>query len=161
MAQPAEHGGPLPPPLAVVFATVTFFALAIAGLGFTSLFLDADVIAVEGLGQAPGIVGMIGAGLVFAASLLLAVRTQHPSFWSAPITALATVLAYAAGVLFGGALSGADLAASAVAAGTAMVGWVGIVLFLAALVSAAGGVALVRSRGGTPRWRWERDDDAE
>jgi hypothetical protein len=160
MATPSEaNGGPLSPRLAVVFATVAYLALTIAGLGVTSLALDLDVIAVPGLGQAPGIVGMVLGGLVFAGSLRLGLRPPHPSFWTALVVALATVLAYAAGVFLGAVFTGADLAAAAAAAGGVAVSWFGVVVAAAAFVSAWGGVALVRTRSRRPRWGWERDDE--
>lgn len=154
-------GGPVRPAVAVAFAAIGFLALAIAGLGVTSLVLDADVIGVEGLGQIPGIAAMIAAVLVFAGVLAFGVRAQHPSYWIALIVALATALAYAAGVVIGAVATGADLAAAVAAGGGVFVGWFGIVIAAAALVSAWGGVALVRTRARRPRWHWERDDDAE
>jgi hypothetical protein len=53
--------------VAVVFATVGFFALLVAGFGLLSLATDAEVLPVAGLGPAPGIVGTAAAVVAFAA----------------------------------------------------------------------------------------------
>lgn len=157
MSEPT--GGAVPPRLAVVFATVGFFALAVAGLGLASLFLNADVIGVRGLGQVPGATGMLLAAAGFAGALLLGLRAPHPSFWVGPIAALAAWLGEAVGVVVGGLVTGADPAAVVAAAGGVAVGWPGAVIAAAALVAGWGGVALTRAHGGRPRWPWERDDE--
>jgi hypothetical protein len=153
------RGGPLPRRLAVVFATVSFFALAVCGLGLASLILDRDVISLPGGGQVPGIVGLSVALLAFGGALALALRTQHPSFWSAPAIGLAVYLFYAVGMLMGAAFAGVDPAAAVAATGALLVSWFGVVIAGAAVVSAWGGIALVRTRATRPRWRWERDDE--
>ena len=43
--------------LALVLATIGFFALAVFGLGAVSVVTDADIISVPGLGQVPGVIG--------------------------------------------------------------------------------------------------------
>jgi hypothetical protein len=159
MTAPEPPGGPVAPRLAVVFATVGFFALAIAGLGLASLFLDADIIGVPGLGQIPGVAGMILAGAAFAATLLVGVRAPHPSLWIAAIAAVTAWLGEAVGVVVGGLVTGGDPAAVVAAAGGVAVGWPGLVIAAAALVAGCGGVALVRTRADRPRWPWERDDE--
>jgi hypothetical protein len=155
------ESGPVRPPVALAFALIGFVALAIFGLGMTSLALDADVIAVPGLGQVPGVIGMLSAAAAFALALWVGLRAPHPSFWTAPIAALAAALAEAFGVLVGAVATGADLAAAVAAAGGVAVGWVGVVIAGAALVAAWSGVALVRTRSSRPRWPWERDDPEE
>ncbi|MFJ6651282.1 hypothetical protein ACIQLJ_00630 [Microbacterium sp. NPDC091313] len=159
MTESSPPAGPVAPGLAVVFATVGFLALAIAGLGLASLFLNADVIGVRGLGQVPGATGMLLAAGAFAGALLLGVRAPHPSFWSAAIAALAAWLGEGIGVVIGGVVTGADPAAVVSAAGGVVVGWPGAVIAAAALVAGCGGVALTRTRTGRPRWPWERDDE--
>lgn len=146
------------PPVALAFAVIGFVALVILGLGMTSLALDADVIAVRGLGQVPGVIGMLAAAAGFAGSLWIGVRSPHPSFWTAPVAALAAYLGEALGVLAGAVATGADLAAAVAAAGGIAVGWAGLVIGVAGLVAAWGGVALVRTRASRPRWPWEHDE---
>ena len=136
-----------------------FFALAVFGLGAVSLFTDADIIAVPGLGPIPGIVGMLAAVVGFAVMLWTALRRQHPSFLASITIALVTGLAHLAGVwvavLFG---AGSIVIATAVA-GDLVRGGASAVLLLAAAIAAWGGIALRRTRAGRPRWRWEADDD--
>ncbi|MFG6446309.1 hypothetical protein ACFXQA_13690 [Microbacterium sp. P07] len=155
----AGEGGSLPPLIAVAFAAVLFFALAICGLGVTTLVLDADIISLPEGGQVPGIVGMLVAVAVFAGSLALGLRTQHPSFWTAPIVAIAVYLLYSAGIATGAMMTGIDPAAAVAAAGRWLLSWFGVVVAVAALVCAWGGIALVRTRARPPRWGWEGDRD--
>lgn len=151
-------GGPVAPALALVFAVVGFVALAIAGLGLTSLILDADVIQTPGLGQIPGVIGMLLATGGFAAALWFGLRAPHPTFWTALGTALCAYLGEVVGVAVGALISGRDPAAGFAAAGGVAIGWPGVVLALAGLVAGWGGIALVRTRAGRPRWPWERDE---
>lgn len=151
--------GPVAPPLAVAFAVVGFVALAIAGLGLTSLALDADVIDAPGLGQIPGVVGMILATGAFAAALWVGARAEHPSFWTALVTALSVYVGEVAGVAIGALLAGSDPAAAVAAAGGVAIGWPGLVVALAGVVAGWGGIALVRTRSRRPRWPWENDED--
>jgi hypothetical protein len=70
---PQSEGGPVRPLTALAFATVGFVALAIFGLGMTSLATDEDVIATPGLGQIPGATGFLLATLAFAGGLWSAI----------------------------------------------------------------------------------------
>lgn len=157
----SADGGPVRPAVALAFALVAFVALAIAGLGLASLVLDADVIAVPGLGQIPGVAGMLLAAAGFAGALWLGVRVPHPSFATAAVTPVCAYLGEVGGVAIGALISGADAAAAFAAAGGVATGWPGLVLAAAGSVAGWGGVALVRTRASRPRWPWERDDDAE
>ena len=160
MTDPGEsHAGPLRPAIAVAFAGVAFVALTIGGLGVTSLVLNADVISLPGAGQVPGAIGMLVAAAVFAASLALGLRGQHPSFWTAPIIAVAVYLFYSGGVVVGAVAAGVDPAAAIAAGGRTLLSWIGVVVAIAALVCGWGGIALVRTRAQRPRWGWERDDE--
>ncbi|WP_239066239.1 hypothetical protein [Microbacterium hibisci] len=67
--EPGASSGPVRPIVALAFATIGFAALAIFGLGMTSLATGEDVIATPGLGQVPGIAGMVCALLAFAGGL--------------------------------------------------------------------------------------------
>ncbi|WP_322410131.1 hypothetical protein [Microbacterium invictum] len=61
---------PVPPLIAVVFATVGYVALMIFGLGMTSLILDRSVIEVQGLGPLPGVFAVLASTLAVAGVLL-------------------------------------------------------------------------------------------
>ncbi|NLP84397.1 hypothetical protein HF576_11080 [Microbacterium sp. CFH 90308] len=70
---PQGEGGPVRPLTALAFATIGFVALAIFGLGMTSLATSEDVIATPGLGQIPGATGVALATLAFAGGLWAAI----------------------------------------------------------------------------------------
>ena len=166
------------PAVALAFATIGFSALTIFGLGMVSLATGEDVIATSGLGQVPGIVGVILAVLVFAGGLWTSIgrsgrtvdavtppRTdaaaaggagrRHPSFWGVVWTTAAVFLAYVGGVWFGVLTTGAGLAVATGVAGRLATSWFGAVVAGAAFVSAWAGIALVRTRAHRPRWPWE------
>jgi hypothetical protein len=157
--QPQAPGGHVRPITALAFATASFVALLIFGLGMTSLLLGEDVIEVSGLGQLPGIIATVFATAAFAGGLWAAVRMRHPSFWGAAWTTAATFLAYLVGVWFGAEATGADLAVAAAVAGRIATTWFGAVIAGAALVAAWGGIALVRTGASRPRWPWEDEFD--
>jgi hypothetical protein len=152
-------GGPIRPVIALGYAVVGFAALAICGLGMTSLITDTDVIAVPGLGPIPGILGMILATAGFAGALWPFLRAERPPFFGAFAAAAVAMFAYLVGVAIGGLLSGADPAAAAAAAGGVATSWFGLVLAVAAFAAGWAGIALVRTRAHRPRWPWEVDGD--
>ena len=96
------------PPVAVVFATVTFVALGIGGLGVASLVLDRDVIPVTGLGPIPGVIGLVVATALFAGILLWGLRAEPPGYLTAVPCALGAYVGELAGIVVGGLFSGAD-----------------------------------------------------
>ena len=147
------------PPVAVVFATVSFLALAIGGLGVASLLFDADVIPVRGLGPLPGVGGMLLALAAVAGMLLWGLRAVPPGYLTAVPCAIAAYIGEILGIALGAVLTGGDSALGLAAAGKVALGWPGAVIALAGLVAGAFGVLLVRSRGEGPRWRWERDEE--
>ncbi|MFG6280945.1 hypothetical protein [Microbacterium sp. 5K110] len=147
------------PPVAVVFATVSFLALAIGGLGVASLLFDADVIPVRGLGPLPGVAGMLLALAGFAGVLLWGLRAVPPGFLTAVPCAIAAYVGEILGIALGAAVTGGDIARGLAAAGAVALGWPGAVIALAGLLAGAFGVLLARSRGEGPRWRWERDEE--
>lgn len=145
--------------LALVLATVGFFALAVFGLGALSVLTDADIIAVTGLGPVPGVVGMLAAVAAFALTLWSALRRPHPSFVAAVTISLVVGLAHLAGVwtaVITG--SGNAIIATAVAGGLVR-GGASAVLLVAAAIAAWSGIALRRTRASRPQWPWERDDE--
>lgn len=149
---------PVRPAVALGLTLVGFLALVIAGLGIVGLITDQDVIATPGLGQLPGIAGIVVTGCAFALSLWLALRGSDPSFWNALWVAVSCFLAYLIGVAAGILIAGADPAVAAGVAGRIATGWFGLVVTLAALVSAWSAIALVRTSARRPRWPWENDE---
>ncbi|WP_194409425.1 hypothetical protein [Microbacterium cremeum] len=185
---PGRDGGQVRPVTALVFATLGFVALAIFGLGITSLATSQDIIETPGLGQVPGIAGMVLTTLAFAGGLWAAIRgagatdasaaradadarndrpgvgrsaarPRHPSFWGAAWTTAACFLAYIGGVWFGVLASGAGLGVAAGVAGRLATSWFGLAIAAAAFVCAWSGIALVRTRAHRPRWPWEDEFD--
>lgn len=155
------RGGPVRPAVALGYAVVGFAALAICGLGVTSLVTDQDVISLPGVGQVPGILGMILATAAFAAALWSFLRAVRPPYFGAFTTAVVTVFGYLLGVAIGAILSGAAFGVAVAAAGGVAASWFGLVLALAAFAAAWAGIALVRTHARRPRWPWEHDDDDE
>jgi hypothetical protein len=149
------------PPVAVVFATATFLALAIGGLGVASLLLDADVIPVRGLGPLPGVGGMLLALLLFAGVLLWGLRAEPAGYLTAVPCAIGAYVGETLGIAIGAAVTGGDLARGLAAAEAVALGWPGAVIAVSGLLAGAFGVLLVRRRGEGPHWRWERGDDDE
>ncbi len=143
----------------MVLATISFFALAVFGLGALSVATDTDIISTPDLGQAPGVVGMLAAVVAFAVLLWVTLRTRRPSFVSTITIALVTVLAHLAVVWFAVLLGTSDIVIATAVAGDLVRGGVSAVLLVAALIAAWGGVALRRTRAEHPRWPWERDED--
>lgn len=145
--------------MAVVLATISFFALAVFGLGALSVATDTDIISTPDLGQAPGVAGMLAAVVAFAVLLWVTLRARRPSFVSTITIALVTVLAHLAVVWFAVLLGTSDIVIATAVAGDLVRGGVSAVLLVAALIAAWGGIALRRTRAEHPRWPWERDED--
>lgn len=145
--------------LALVLATISFFALAVFGLGAVSIATDSDIIAVRGLGPLPGAIGMLAAVVTFALSLRSSLQRTQPSFVSAPAVALATALAHLVVVWIGVAVARGDLIVATVVAGDLVRGGASAVLLAAAAIAAWGGIALRRTRAQHPQWPWERAED--
>ncbi|MCP2638036.1 hypothetical protein K0817_015895 [Microbacterium sp. HD4P20] len=81
---PQAEGGPVRPLTALAFATIGFVALAIFGLGMTSLATGEAVIDTPGLGQIPGATGFVLATLAFAGGLWAAIGRAGPTDATAP-----------------------------------------------------------------------------
>jgi len=147
------------PGAAVAFATIAFATLVIFGFGMLSLALGEDVIEVRGLGAVPGILGLVAGTVVFGLCLLSVLRRPAPSFWSVLWITAAVFLAYLLALWIGALGAGAGIAAATSIIGRIATTWFGAIVAGAAAISAWGGVALVRTRAGRPRWPWERDED--
>jgi len=185
---PGRDGGSVRPVTALAFATLGFVALAIFGLGMTSLVTGEEVIATPGLGPIPGATGMVLAILAFAGGLWASIRragvtdaspadalagtgssraredravsgARHPSFWGAAWTTAACFVAYIGGVWFGAVASGAALGVAGGVAGRLATSWFGLAIAASAFVCAWAGIALVRTRVHRPRWPWEDEFD--
>ncbi|GAA1543662.1 hypothetical protein HD600_000661 [Microbacterium ginsengiterrae] len=148
--------------LATVMTAVGFFALSLFGLGALSVATDSDIISTPGLGQAPGIAGMIVAVAVYAGILSLALRVAEPRFrsvWTIAVgTALAHLLAVGITVLF----ETGEVVTPLAVMGGLITGGAEVVILVAAAIAGWAGVALRRTRASQPRWPWERDEpDAE
>ncbi|MFT3798128.1 hypothetical protein [Microbacterium sp.] len=155
----SEPGRSVAPPVAVGFAVVGFFALLIAGFGLVSLYSGADILAVPGLGQVPGVVGTGLATLAFGGIMWIAAHRRRPSYASAGVAAVAAFLAYLLGLLVGAVLAGTDAGLALAAIGGFATSWFAVVLAAAALVAGWACIALVRTRAARPRWPWEHDDE--
>ncbi|WP_251048894.1 hypothetical protein [Microbacterium sp. ISL-103] len=143
----------------MVLATVSFFALAVFGLGAVSVATDRDIISVRGLGPVPGAVGMLVAVIVFALVLAASLRRTPLTFLSVPAIALATTLAHLVAVWAGVAVGSGDLIVATAVVGDLIGGGASIVILAAAAIAAWGGIALRRTRAEHPRWPWGRDDE--
>lgn len=139
-------------------ATVGFFALAVFGLGVLSIVTDADIISVSGLGQAPGVIGMVVAIAVFAGILWAAVRIAHPRFRAVWSIAIAASLAHLFAVGVTALVVAGDVVAALAAIGDLVTGGASLIILAAAAIAGWSGVALRRTRASRPRWPWEGDD---
>ena len=142
----------------MVLATISYFALAVFGLGALSAATDTDIIAVPGLGQAPGVIGMVVAVAVFGLMLWSTLRRSRPSYVATVAIALLAALAHLVVVWFALLLGPGIVIATAVA-GELVRGGASAVLLAAGLIAGWGGIALRRTRAEHPRWPWERDEE--
>lgn len=142
----------------MVLATISYFALAVFGLGALSVATDTDIISVPGLGQAPGVIGMVVAVAVFALMLWSSLRRNRPSYVATVAIALLAALAHLVVVWFALLLGPGIVIATAVA-GELVRGGASAVLVIAGLIAGWGGIALRRTRAEHPRWPWERDEE--
>ncbi|MGM7698630.1 hypothetical protein [Microbacterium sp. A84] len=138
--------------------TIGFFALAVFGLGALSIATDADIIAIPGVGQAPGIVGMVIAVAVFAGILWLAVRIKHPRFRSVWTISITTALVHLLAVGLVAAIATGEFVTAMAVMGGLITGGASLVILLVAAVASWAGVALRRTKAKHPQWPWERED---
>ncbi len=145
--------------LSLVLSTVGFFALAVFGLGLLSLATETDIIAVPGLGQAPGMIGMAAALAAFAWAQWTAVRQARPPYRSVWLTALITGFAHLVVVAVCVLVVAGDAVTALVVAGDLVRGGASAVLVLVAATAGWCGIALRRTRAQHPHWPWEGDDE--
>lgn len=143
----------------MVLATISFFALAVFGLGALSVATDTDIIAVPDLGQTPGVVGMLAAVVAFGLLLWSTLRRGRPSFVATIAIALVAALAHLVVVWFAVLLGTSDIVIATAVAGDLVRGGASAVLLVAALIAAWGGIAVRRTRAEHPRWPWEREEE--
>lgn len=142
-----------------MIGVVSFFALTIMGLGVLSLFAERDIIAVPGLGQLPGVVGMTLAVLLFALALWGVLADPRPSFVATVFLALGAALVHLGGVWGAAVAEGAGAVDATAAAGQLVLGGASAVIVVAAVIAAWVSIALRRTAARAPRWPWEKDDD--
>lgn len=138
-----------------------FFALAVFGLGALSVATDADIISVQGLGQAPGVIGMILAIAAFAGILWLAVRIARPRFRSVWTIAVTTALVHLLGVVIVATIVSGEFVTALAVMGDLITGGASLVVFAAAAVASCVGVMMRYAKSSHPRWPWERDEPEE
>lgn len=145
--------------MALGMATILFFALVVLGFGIITFFTDRDIIATSGLGQVPGILGMLAALIAFIATLRTTLVPPRPAYPPVLLTALATPLAHLFIVWIAVLIAGHGfVTATSVAADLVRYGST-LILFASAAVSAWTGVALRRTRAHRPQWPWEGEDN--
>ncbi|WP_300268482.1 hypothetical protein [Microbacterium sp.] len=137
---------------------VGFFAFATLGLGILSFATDADIIGVPGLGQAPGVIGMIVAVVTFAGILSQAVRIRYPRFRSVWAISIMTAIAHLLAVGIVAMFTSGEFVTGMSVMGGLITGGSSLVMLVVAAIAAWVGVALRRTRAARPRWPWEKDD---
>lgn len=142
--------------LALVLAIISFFALTIGGLGFLSLLTETDIISVPGLGQLPGVIGMVSAVAVFALLLGVVLRAAHPSYFASLGVALATALVHLGAVWITASGTGDGPVSAGTVVGQLVLGGSSVLIAASALIAAWGGIALRRTRAQHPQWPWEK-----
>lgn len=144
--------------VAAAFPTAAYGALLICVLGFVTLWNDAPVIDVGGVGVVPVMLAAVAAVAAFFLVLLRALRPVRPAYTVVIAVALAATLVHLAALWLLSVAFGADAAASTAAAAASVAGWSSPSFVLLAVVCAWAGVALRRTEAGRPRWPWERDE---
>lgn len=143
----------------MALASISFFALAVFGLGALSVATDTDIIAVPDLGQAPGVIGMAVAVVVFALMLWSTLRRRRPSYVATIAIALLAALAHLVAVWITVLIGSSNLVIATAVAGDLVRGGASAVLVGVGLIAAWGGIALRRTRAEHPRWPWENEGE--
>lgn len=142
--------------LALVLAIISFFALTIGGLGFLSLLTETDIISVPGLGQLPGVLGMLAAVAIFALLLGFVLRASHPSYFASIGVALATALVHLGTIWITASGTGDGPVSAGAVVGQLVLGGASALITGAAFIAAWGGIALRRTHAQHPQWPWEK-----
>ncbi len=143
---------------ATAVGAAVFAAVLIAAFGVVSLLVNEDVIITPGLGQVPGIIGVVAS--LGAVALTIWVRIPARGVWGTlGWVALAAFLGYLAGLGVASVFASRDVVLALAAVGRAATTWPGLVVVAAAILGAAMALAVARGAGENARWPWERDDD--
>ncbi|WP_261167041.1 hypothetical protein [Microbacterium sp. Marseille-Q6965] len=160
-ADAGGEGDLVNPLLLLGFAAVGYGALAICVTGVAALITDTDVIAVPGLGPAPGALAVLVSVLVFAATLWPVVRLRRPAYTGVVPVALAAALSHLAALWLLALVFGTDLGAATAAVAGAVTGWTSFAFLAAAAVAAWSATAFRRTASRPPKWPWEREQEDE
>lgn len=138
----------------VALGAIVFVSLIILGDAIVSVLTSTDVI--ETPGSSP-LVPVVAIGAATLAWVLLCTRAvaKRGSIGSAALVALIATAAYLVAFLI--AMLTTGLAAMAAMGHLVQFGYA-LVVFIAAIISAAGVLALTRTSGKTPEWPWEHED---
>lgn len=147
--------------MALAMATTLFFALVVLGFGILSFASDRDIIAIPGIGQGPGIWGMLAALLTFVGTLRTTLIPARPTYAPVVVTALATPLTHLFIVWLAVLIVGHGFVTATSVAGDLIRYGSTLVLLAAAAIAAWTGVALRRTKAQSPHWPWEGEQDSE
>lgn len=131
-------------------------ALLVCAAGFVTLWNDAPVIDVPGLGAVPTMLAAVAAVFAFGGALHRAARPARPAYTSAIAVALTAGLTHLVSLWVFAVVFGAGLGAAVAAAAESVTGGFSILVVLLAAACAWSGVALRRTEADRPRWPWER-----
>ncbi|MGF3057026.1 hypothetical protein [Microbacterium sp. YY-01] len=156
---PPQEPNKVPTIVAVVLMIGTFFSVAIMGLGFLTLLTETDIIEVQGLGQAPGIIGMVAAILALTFLMLPTLRAARATFGAAMLATIVVPLAHLVVVWIVATVTGESIVDATVAARDLVLRGPSLILGLSALL-VAGAAVMVRARGQQMRWPWEKHPES-
>ncbi|WDG17663.1 hypothetical protein [Microbacterium sp. Clip185] len=160
MSEPdAPRTPPVRPAVAIALTLAGFFALIIASFGVVSLLADVEVVPVAGVGQAPGIIGVVVACGLYAGGTALVIRPGNPAYTGALFIAVAAWFGYSLSAGVAAVVASEDVAVGLSLMARLLIGWQGGVVAAAAAIAAWCAIALVRTHAGRPRWPWEGSDE--
>lgn len=142
------------PLIARALGLVLFLAATIAGVGFVSLALDADVIDAGDAGPVTGVTAMILAAVGWWVGTAPLARSR-PGVGTAVLTGLLAALGYVVGAALGALLGGVGGAIAIAAAGRVLTTGFAAVVAVSAVLAATLAIVAVRSGGRGARWPWE------
>ncbi|WP_105566353.1 hypothetical protein [Microbacterium halophytorum] len=141
---------------AAAFAGAAYGALLVCAAGVVTLWTDAPVIDVPGLGVVPAMLAAVAAVFAFAGALHRAVRPPRPAYTAAIGVALTAALAHLVSLWLFAVLLGSGLGVAGAAVAGSVTGGFSVLAALLAAACAWAGVALRRTDADRPRWPWER-----